>query len=211
MLTLPAPGNCAAFRGDGGLVAVGCEDGTVRLCDPAAAQAVGPPRSMRHAVHRVAFTADGRTVVAIDAFGESRTWPVPEPLPDASLDDLTLRVEARTGLRMETGLSLARLDATAWRDRLEQLGRLDATAARPDDDPSWHEPMAREAEQVGNAFAAIWHLDRLIAARPDDWLLYARRARARAASDQFDAAAADDRQAERLGSPEEVLDFRATA
>jgi hypothetical protein len=27
-------------------------------------------------------------------------------------------------------------------------------------DPAWHEPMIRDAEQNGNAFAAIWHLDR---------------------------------------------------
>ena len=69
--------------------------------------------------------------------------------------------------------------------------------------------MIREAEQNGNAFAAIWHLDRLIAARPDDWFLYARRARAWSSSDKFDKAAADYQQAERLGSREQVLDFQA--
>ena len=164
---------------------------------------------MRHAVHQVAFTSDGRSVAAIDEFGESRTWPVPEPLQDASIDDLTLRIEARTGLRMETGLAISRLDAAAWRERLEQLGRLDPAAVQPDDDPAWHEPMIREAEQNGNAFAAIWHLDRLIAARPDDWFLYARRARAWSLSDKFDKAAADYQQAERLGSREQVLDFQA--
>ena len=130
LLTSSSPATCAAFRGDGGLVAAGFEDGTVRLCDPATSQPVGPPRSMRHAVHHVAFTSDGRSVAAIDEFGESRTWPVPEPLQDASLDDLTLRIEARTGLRMETGLAISRLDAPAWRERLEQLGRLDPTAVR---------------------------------------------------------------------------------
>ena len=78
-----------------------------------------------------------------------------------------------------------------------------------DDGPAWHEPMIREAEQNGNAFAAIWHLDRLIAARPDDWLLYARRARAWSLSDKFDKAAADYQQAERLGSRDQVLDFQA--
>ena len=126
-----------------------------------------------------------------------------------SIDDLTLRIEARTGLRMETGLAISRLDAAAWRERLEQLGRLDPAAVEPDDDPAWHEPMIREAEQNGNAFAAIWHLDRLIAARPDDWFLYARRARAWSLSDKFDKAAADYQQAERLGSREQVLDFQA--
>jgi Flp pilus assembly protein TadD len=172
---------------------------------------------MRHAVHQVVFTADGRTVAAIDEFGESRTWPVPEPLQDSSLGDLTLRIEARTGLRiesrtglwMETGLAIARLDAPAWRKRLEQLGRLDPTAVQLDDGPAWHESMIREAEQNGNAFAAIWHLDRLIAARPDDWILVARRARAWSRSDKFDKAAADYQQAERLGSREQSLDFQA--
>ncbi len=199
---------CAAFRGDGGLVAAGFEDGSVRLCDLAAAQPVGPPRFMRHGVHQVAFTSDGRTVVAIDDEGETRAWLVPEPLAESSIDDLTLRVEARTGLRMSRNLAISRLSSQAWRDRLEQLGRLDPSALSLDDDPAWHEPMVLEAEQKGNAFAAIWHLDRLIAARPEDWHLRARRARAWSLSDQLDKAAADYQQAERLGSRERILDFQ---
>jgi WD40 repeat protein/tetratricopeptide (TPR) repeat protein len=208
LITLPATGTCGVFRGDGGLVAVGCEDGTVRLCDPATAQPVGPPRFMRHAVHHVAFTFDGRSIAAIDEFGESRTWPVPEPIQGSRLDDVALRIEARTGLRMEAGLSISRLDSAAWQGRLEQLAQLDPAAARPDDDPSWHEPMIREAEQNGSAFAAIWHLDRLIAARAGDWFLYARRARAKSTLDQYDKAAADYQLAERLGSRDQVLDFQ---
>ncbi len=35
--------------------------------------------------------------------------------------------------------------------------------------------MLREAERNGNAFAAIWHLDRRIAARPDDETLHEER------------------------------------
>src|SRR5262249_23233657 len=115
--------NCAGFNNDGDSLAVGCEDGTVHVYDPATAQAVGPPRSMRRAVCRVAFTADGRSIAAIDEFGESRTWPFPEPIHDTSLDDLQLRIEARTGLRMEAGLSISRLDTPAGRESLEQLPR----------------------------------------------------------------------------------------
>ncbi len=208
ILTSSAPATCAAFRGDGGLVAAGFEDGAVRLADLATNQPVGPPRFLRHAVHQVAFTSDGRTVVAIDGQGEFRSWPVPQPLQDSSLEDLTLRIEARTGLHMETSLATSRLGATAWSQRLEQLRNLDRTAVQLDDGPAWHEPMVREAEQKGNAFAARWHLDRLIAVRPDDWFLYARRARAWALFDKFDKAAADYLQAERLGSREQILDFQ---
>src|SRR5262249_58173785 len=75
--------------------------------------------------------------------------------------------------------------------------------------PCGQELMPREAEQTGNAFAAIWHLARLIAAHPGDWFLCARRARARASSDEFEKAAADYEHAERLGSRELVLDFQA--
>jgi Flp pilus assembly protein TadD len=178
------------------------------LYDPATKGPVGPPRFLSHAVVRVAFTSDCRLVAAVDAWGESRTWPVPEPL-DGNLDDLTLRIEARTGLRMETGLALSRLNPAAWQERLEQLGRLDPNAALADRDPAWHAPLIREAEQNGNSFAAIWHLDRLLAARPDDWLFYARRGRARSLSDQFDKAAVDFQKAERLSSREQVLDFQA--
>jgi tetratricopeptide (TPR) repeat protein len=205
--TASSRGNCAAFRGDDGLVAAGFQDGAVRLYDPATNQPVGPPRFLRHAVVRVAFTSNGRSVAAVDEFGESRTWPVPEPL-DGTLDDVTLRIEARTGLRMETGLALSRLNAPAWQERLEQLGRLDPNAVLPDRDPAWHAPLIREAEENGNSFAAIWHLDRLIAARPDDWFLYARRGRAWSLSDQMDKAADDFQKAERHSSRDRVLDFQ---
>src|SRR4029077_5960750 len=135
-------------------------------------------------------------------------WPVPRPLPDEGLDDLILRIEARTGLRMETGRTIAPLNTPAWRERLEQIRRFDPAAVQPDLDPAWHEPMVREAEQNGNAFAAIWHLDRLIAARPEECFRYARRARACSLSDQLDKAAVDFQQAERLGKREDVLDFQ---
>jgi hypothetical protein len=206
-LTSSSPATCAAFRGDDGLVAAGFKDGAVRLYDPATNGPVGPPRFLNHTVVRVAFTSDGRSVAAVDDLGESRTWPVPEPL-DGDLDDLTLRIEARTGLRMETGLALSRLNPATWQERLEQLGRLDPSAVLPDRDPAWHAPLIREAEQNGNTFAALWHLDRLIAARPEDWLLHARRARAWSLSDQLDKADDDFQKAERLGSRDQVLDFQ---
>jgi tetratricopeptide (TPR) repeat protein len=207
-MVYPSKVTCAELRDDGALLAVGCDDGTVHVYDPATSHPIGPPRSMQRGVWRVAFTADGRSFAAIDTSGESRMWPVPEPPRDAGLDELRLRIEARTGLVMEAGRSIARLNTAAWRQRLEQLASLDPAAVRPDEDPSWHEPMVREAEQNGSAFAAIWHLDRLIAARPGDWFLYARRARAERALDQFDKAAVDYQKAERLGNRGDVLDFQ---
>ena len=209
LMTVSSPAICAAFRGDGGLVATGFQDGSVRLCDPATSQPIGPPRFMEHAINKVAFTPDGNSVAGIDIAGNSRVWAVPRRLSDESLDDLRLRIEARTGLHMQSDRTIARLDSPAWRERLLEFGRLDPAAVQPDTDPAWHEPMVREAEQNGNAFAAIWHLDRLIATHPEDWFLYARRARVWSLSDQFDKAAADYELAEKLSSRDQVLDFQA--
>ena len=39
----------------------------------------------------------------------------------------------------------------------------------------WHEARARTAEDSGMAFATLWHLDRLVAARPDEGTLLVRR------------------------------------
>jgi serine/threonine protein kinase/WD40 repeat protein len=166
LLNASSAATCAVYRADSGLIAAGFDDGTIRLCDPATKQPIGPAWSMRHSVRHVAFLPGGQSVAAVDEFGETRTWAVPEPLADPRLEDLALRIEARTGLRMDAGLSISRLGPAAWRERLHQLDRLDPPAARPDTDPSWHEPRILEAEQTGNAFAALWHLDRLIAARP---------------------------------------------
>jgi len=58
---------------------------------------------------------------------------------------------------MEKGLAISLLNGPAWSERLEQLGRLDPAALELGDGPAWHEPMIREAEQNGNAFAALWH------------------------------------------------------
>jgi serine/threonine protein kinase/WD40 repeat protein/Flp pilus assembly protein TadD len=208
LMTTHSRAVCAAFRGDGSLVASGFQDGSIRLCDPATSQPIGPPRFMERAINKVTFTPDGNSVAGIDIAGNTRTWPVPRPVSGENLDDLKLRIEARAGLQMETGRTIARLDISAWRERLGQLGQLDPADVQPDVGSAWHEPMAREAEQNGNAFAAVWHLDRLIAARPDDWFLYARRARACSSTGAFDKAAADYWDAERLGTREDALDFQ---
>jgi WD40 repeat protein/tetratricopeptide (TPR) repeat protein len=204
----PSPVRRVAYREDGQLIVAGFEDGSVRLIDPATSRQIGPARLLRCPVSEVAFKSDGRSFVAVDELGESRTWTVPEVLGVNDLDELTLRIEARSGYRMANGPAVLPLDAKEWAERIDRVSRLDGPPSL-DDDPSWHEPMAREAEEKGNTFAALWHLDRLIAARPDDWTLLARRARGHSSAGAFDRAAADYEQAARLGPREAVLDWQA--
>jgi Flp pilus assembly protein TadD len=42
-------------------------------------------------------------------------------------------------------------------------------------DADWHDAVAADAEQDGDAFGAEWHLDRLAVLRPKDWTIPARR------------------------------------
>jgi hypothetical protein len=62
---------------------------------------------------------------------------------------------------------------------------------------AYHDARARDAEQEGATFTALWHLDRLVALRPEDWLLYARRGRAWSAAGHLDRAEAEYQRAAR--------------
>src|SRR5262249_61964232 len=58
-----------------------------------------------------------------------------------------------------------RLTAAAWQDRPTRLVRRNPNAVWPDPSPAWQAPLISEAEQNGNAFAAIWRPSRQIAAK----------------------------------------------
>jgi hypothetical protein len=211
-----------AFSPDGTLLGAGCADGSARVWDLATFKPVGPLWVQQSQIIGVAFTADGRALLTTGQDGGTRLWPVPEPMAgDADL--IALRLQVRTGLRMGPGQSVVPLSPQEWdecRRRWTTSGGgtgADESASVGDDD--YHEARARDAEQDGNTVAAVWHLDRRIAARkagakakaavvdPSDlWLLYARRARAQTTAGRFDAAAADYARAEQLGSHARVLD-----
>ena len=74
---------------------------------------------------------------------------------------------------------------------------------RPDAD--WHDAVAADAEQDGDAFGAEWHLDRLAALRPKDWTIPARRGRVFAATGRRDEADVAYAQARRLAPSPQVL------
>src|SRR5260370_31941176 len=79
--------------------------------------------------------------------------------------------------------------------------------ARSAADADWHEARAWDAEEGGNGFTARWHLDRLIALRPGDWLLYARRARTLTEEGRPDLAADNYRRARDLAPGEALSDW----
>ena len=104
------------------------------------------------------------------------SWPVPVP-SDEPVERLIRRLEVRSGLELDAAGAVVVLDAETWRRRRAELDDPPRTS-NPADDLAWHEALARDAEAVGDGFAARWHLERMIPDRPGEGLLRARRARA---------------------------------
>jgi hypothetical protein len=199
-----------AYSPDGRILGVGCADGSGRLWDVTTFRPLGPPLVQRGEIAGVAFLPDGGSFLTTAADGSTRLWPIPRPLV-GDLDRITLRLQLHTGMEMDAGQGVARLDAQTWQARRGQLVALEGTAEgafrSSVRDVAYHDARARDAEQDGATFTALWHLDRLVALRPDDWLLYARRGRAHSAAGQLDRADAEYQLAARHVSAEVLLDW----
>src|SRR5262249_30818995 len=89
--------------------------------------------------------------------------------------------------------------------RAKLVGDGSTALVPPRPDADWHDTVAADAEQDGDAFGAEWHLDRLADLRPDDWTIPARRGRVLAAARRKGEAAAAYDAATRLAPPPELL------
>jgi hypothetical protein len=80
------------------------------------------------------------------------------------------------------GNEIKLLSAEPWRLAAAEFAarwpEADPALAIPDDPAAWHEARAAEAEEDGNAAAALLHLDRLSKLQPGAWAYHARRGRA---------------------------------
>jgi WD40 repeat protein/serine/threonine protein kinase len=199
-----------AYSPDGRILGVGCADGSGRLWDLTTLRPLGPPLVQRGEIAGVAFLPDGGSFLTTAVDGTTRLWPIPRPL-EGDVERITLRLQLRTGMQMDAGQGLARLDAQTWQARRRQLVALEGSAegafSSSVSDVAYHDARARDAEQDGATFTALWHLDRLVALRPDDWLLYARRGRAYSAAGQLDRADAEYQVAARHVSAAVLLDW----
>jgi WD40 repeat protein/tetratricopeptide (TPR) repeat protein len=195
----------SAFTPDGTAFAIGYRDGSVRLWDVATGRPIGASVTLRHEIRALAFRPDGRSLLAVDVRGNVRTWPAPRPAAGPT-DRLIRWIRVRTGRELDSGHSAALLAPEDWERLRAEAGDAplmpDAT-----DEAGWHEANARDAEAMGDGFGACWHLDRLIAARPDDGLLRARRARARLQAGDVASAEADIERAITLGPRDRILDW----
>ncbi len=102
-----------AFRPDGKAFATGCADGSIHLWDVATARPIGPSVMLRGAALGVAFSTDGRSLLAVDDRRNVRASPMPEPT-DEPIERLIRSIQIRTGLKLDTTHEVAVLDADDW-------------------------------------------------------------------------------------------------
>ncbi len=195
----------AIFNPDGSGFAVPSGDHTIRLWEVSTARPLGVVGTLRNECFAMAFRPDGQSLVAVELPGIVHKWPVPQPSV-VTVADLVRHVQLRTDRELDSGRSPVALTS----DKRRQLrAKADDASFMPEttDLAVWHEANARDAEAAGDNFRLRWHLERLIAARPDDGLLHARRARALLWADDVASAEAELERAIALGPRDIVLDW----
>jgi tetratricopeptide (TPR) repeat protein len=187
------------------LTADGRDEGRARLWDARTGEALTPP--LRHAarINHAEFTADGLHLVCACEDGRAYVWRLPEA-DTRPAAELLLLSEILSGERRDLrsgSLAMTRVELRqAWEKYASSAAPLAVTAAEQLD---WHDREAASAEAAGQTSAALFHLDRLLAARPDEFTYHARRAHVHAAANHLDAAADAYAIAARLATPEVLL------
>jgi serine/threonine protein kinase/WD40 repeat protein len=190
LLEMPQPVARLGYSPNGRVLAVACRDRSIRLWDASSCSPLGPLLLHEAELLDLRFTPDGASLAILMTAGRIRAWPLPQPVADDP-ERFELWLRARGGIGLENN-SIVLLDAGTWRecrDRLqERWPDPDAALSRPPDEADWHDARARDAEEVGNFLAALWHLDRLIRLRPTDWHPLARKGLLYATAREFDLA-----------------------
>ena len=181
-----SPIRAVAISPDGRTVASVDQDGTIRFWNVANRRQIGLPVRLGLQATRLVFSPNGR---ALAANGDLvRLCDVPD-LDRIVTGRADLWAQVRTGHQLDSGGGVIPLEQRSWgqlRGEVEKSGAdremLVADPSPDERDLDWHERSTRDREQQGFDDSSLWHLDRMIALRPDDAWLYARRARVRRSS-----------------------------
>src|SRR5262249_29004724 len=149
-----------------------------RLWDTATSKPIGPPMEHASPVRAVAFGPDGKALITVTDSHTAQLWNVPTPLA-GDPERISLWAEALSGMKLNPSDDTSVLDARESEQRRTELETGNASPSLiphpPEWEAAWHEREIALSESLNQWFAVIWHLDRLIAARPMDAVLSARR------------------------------------
>ncbi|MHB8519231.1 MAG: protein kinase domain-containing protein [Limisphaerales bacterium] len=200
----------ADFSPDGRLVVTACVDGTIRVWDAATGQPVSPPLGHKDGVDHpwfsVGFSPDGRRILSAGGQpGSSQNSAAINPsgtriqdeggqppaiwylgTTDMEAPELMAVAQAMTGQWIDQSGAAVPLEAGAYRSISQQIRsrRPELFATPADQTVRWHREQAEDCERDHEWFAALFHLDRLLALQPGDRAIAPRRAAAKAALDR---------------------------
>ena len=195
------------YAADGRWLAVSGDDGDVALFDPRTGQQAGPLLTDGAVVRALAFTHDSAELLTATEDGRCVHWPL------AAEQRMTpaqwqLWLEAATGMAFD-GATLAPLPLADHQQRVVAAAELPLPLRLPPQSTAaWHSEQARAAEQAGQLNAALWHLDRWVAAAPEAWLAHACRARVHARIGNTKQTEADLQRATLLGRGTDLDDWK---
>jgi WD40 repeat protein/tetratricopeptide (TPR) repeat protein len=178
-----------ALNGDGRL-ALTTSAKEVHIWEAETGLPLGPPLQAAADIERVLW-CDPATVMAFTRSDAVQVWDrAPDPAPAGDLVRLSGLLSGRRITPDGAVDSVAADDlGSAWS---ELHGRRPELPEQPAEaPPEWHRRKARECQAAGDLFAALVHLDPLIAAAPDDLDLRRSRAEAQAELGRWAPAAAD--------------------
>jgi WD40 repeat protein/tetratricopeptide (TPR) repeat protein len=203
------PVRAVAVNDDGQLLATGSDDQTVKLWDAATGRYLGETLTHQGPVLSVAFSGDGRTLFTRAARRTSTrkqkvgdawevfsglgwndsgyVWALPASLPDDP-NVVKLFTQLLTGLEFDAAGQVRPLDADTWQKQSEHLGKRGNLLPAGEVSREWHRREARKAEQAGQWFTVLWHLERLDDSEPASEELDARRGQAYVLSNRCDRA-----------------------